>query len=198
MSGVPCKQLRAVTSVYKQLRAFASVFERARSRLVAFSRVWSRLVALLFFCSSNCMHLRAFASVCERVRARQVAFSRVWSRLVAFSRAYFFSCSGTFGRVLSSFFVIFRHSSSQNSFFGYGGQRAVAAAAGQGGQQFAAHGSGTGAGCASCHDIRFKLLCNCGRAAAALVRVANNCTAESGSLQFVVLPGVQPRLLCVK
>ena len=58
------------------------------------------------------MHLRAFASVCERVRARQVAFSRVWSRLVAFSRAYFFSCSGTFGRVLSSFLVILRHSSS--------------------------------------------------------------------------------------
>ena len=51
------------------------------------------------------MHLRAFASVCERVRARQVAFSRVWSqsRLVA----PFFSCSGTFGRVLS-FFVILR------------------------------------------------------------------------------------------
>ena len=36
-------------------------------------------------------------------------------------------------RHFSSFLVISRHSSSQNSFFGYGGQRAVAALAGQGG-----------------------------------------------------------------
>ncbi len=36
--AVPCKQLRAFTSVCMQLRAFASGFERARSRLVAFSR----------------------------------------------------------------------------------------------------------------------------------------------------------------
>ena len=121
-SAVPCKQLRAFTSVCMQLRAFASVFERARSRFVAFGRVSSRLVA----------------------------FRRVWSRLVAFSRANFFfrvwTRSGTFGRVLSSFFVILRHSSSQNGFFGYGGQRAVAAPAGQGGQQFAAHGSRAGRG----------------------------------------------------
>ena len=74
-SAVPCKQLRAFTSVCVQLRAFASGFERARSRFVAFSRVWSRLVAPIFF---------------FRVRTR----------------------SGTFGRVLSSFFVISRHSSS--------------------------------------------------------------------------------------
>ena len=52
------------------------------------------------------MQLRAFASV---LRARQVAFRT--RRLVAFSRAkLFFSCSGTFGRVLgvilSSFLVI--------------------------------------------------------------------------------------------
>ena len=106
------EQLRAFTSSYERLQAVTSVCERVRARQVAFSRVWSRLVALLFLCSSICMHLRAFASVCERVRARQVAFSRVWSRLVAFSRAYFFSCSGTFGRVLSSFLVILRHSSS--------------------------------------------------------------------------------------
>ena len=111
-SAVPCKQLRAFTSVCMQLRAFASVFERARSRFVAFRRVWSRLVAF----------------------SRANFFFRVWTR------------SGTFGRVLSSFFVIFRHSSSQNGFFGYGGQRAVAAPAGQGGQQFAAHGSRAGRG----------------------------------------------------
>ena len=79
------------------------------------------------------------------------------------------------------------------------GKRAVAAAAGQGGQQFAACGSpAPGAGCALCHDIRFKLVCNCGRAATALVRFANNCTTESGSLQFVVFPGVHPRFLCVR
>ena len=69
-------------------------------------------------CRCKCKQLRAFAS----------APSRVWSRLVAFSRAIFlFSCPGTFGRVLSylviscrilsSFFVISRHSSSQNLFF---------------------------------------------------------------------------------
>ena len=48
-SAVPCKQLRAFTSVCMRLRAFASGFERARSRFVAFSRVWSRLVAPIFF-----------------------------------------------------------------------------------------------------------------------------------------------------
>ncbi len=46
-----------------------------------------------------------------------------------------------------------------------------------------------GAGCASCHDIRFKLVCNWGRAAAALVRFANNCTTESGRLQLLGIPG---------
>ena len=113
--------------------------------------------------TSVCMQLRAFASArafasdYERLRARQVAFGRVWSRLVAFSRAiFFFLCPGTFGRVLSyrvvscrhfsSFLVISRHFSSflvPIFFFGYGGQRAVATLAGQGGQQFAAHCSRT-------------------------------------------------------
>ncbi len=87
--------------------------------------------------TSVCMQLRAFAS----------APSRVWSRLVAFSRAILlFLCPGTFGRVLSyrvvscrhssSFLVISRHFSSffvPIFFFGYGGQRAVATLAGQGG-----------------------------------------------------------------
>ena len=49
-----------------------------------------------------------------------------------------------------------------------------------------------GAGCASCHDIRFKLVCNCGRAAAAFVRVANNCTTALRSLQFLGVSGCIP------
>ena len=143
-SAVPCKQLRAFTSVCVQLRAFASVFERARSRLVAFSRVWSRLVAPIFF-----------------FRAR--------TRL------------GVFCRHFSSFLVILRHSSSQNGFFGNGGQRAFAAVAGQGGQQFAARGSpAQGAGWAKLHGIHLKSVCSCGRAAAALVRLAHKCTTRAG------------------
>ena len=66
-SAVPCKQLRAFTSVCVQLRAFASVFERARSRLVAFSRVWSRLVAPIFFsCSDTFGHVWACSFVIFR------------------------------------------------------------------------------------------------------------------------------------
>ena len=152
-SGVPCKQLRAFTSVCLQLRAFASVFERARSRFVAFSRVWSRLVAPIFF---------------FRVRTRSDTFGHVWA------------CS----------FVISRHFSSQNGFFGNGGQRAVAAAAGQGGQQFAARGSpAQGAGWAKWHGIHLKSVCSCGRAAAALVRVAHKCTTKAGRLQLLEIPG---------
>ena len=149
--------------------------------------------------TSVCERLRAVTSVCERIRARQVAFGRVWSRLVAFSRAIFFFVSGNVWacsiiscRILSSFFVIFRHFSSflvPIFFSGYGGQRAVAAPAGQGGQQFAAHGCRAGAGCASCHDIRFKLVCNCGRAAAAFVYVQHNCTTKLKSLQLLGIPG---------
>ena len=66
-SAVPCKQLRAFTSVCVQLRAFASVFERARSRFVAFSRVWSRLVAPIFFsCSDTFGHVWACSFVIFR------------------------------------------------------------------------------------------------------------------------------------
>ena len=151
-STVPCKQLRAFTSVCMQLRAFASGFERARSRFVA--------------------------------------FRRVSSRLVAFGRAKFFSCSDTFGHVWACSFVIFRHSSSQNGFFGYGGRRVVAAAAGQGGQQFAARGSpAQGAGWAKWHGIHLKSVCSCGRAAAALVRLAHKCTTKAGRLQLLGIPG---------
>ena len=49
-----------------------------------------------------------------------------------------------------------------------------------------------GAGCASCHDIHFKLVCNCGRAPAAFVRFANNCTTELRSLQFLGISGCIP------
>ena len=143
------------------------------------------------------MRLRAFASVFERARSRLVAFGRVWSRLVA---PIFFSCSDTFGHVwacsvvisrhFSSFLVISRHSSSQNSFFGNGGQRAVAAAAGQGGQQFAARGSpAQGAGWAKWPGIHLKSVCSCGTAAAALVRLAHKCTTKAGRLQLLGIPG---------
>ena len=98
--------------------------------------------------------------------------------------------SGTFGRVLSSFLVISRHSSSQNGFFGNGGQRVVAAPAGQGGQQFAARGSpAQGAGCEKWHGIHLKSVCSCGRAAAALVRLAHKCTTKAGRLQLLGIPG---------
>ncbi len=73
-SGVPCKQLRAFTSVCKQLRAFASVFERARSRFVAFRRVWSRLVAF------------SRANFFFRVRTRSGTFGRVLSSFLVISR----------------------------------------------------------------------------------------------------------------
>ena len=140
--------------------------------------------------ASVCVQLRAFASVFERARSRLVAFSRVWSRLVA---PIFFCVrtrSGTFGRVLSSFLVILRHSSSQNGFFGNGGQRVVAAPAGQGGQQFAARGSpAQGAGWAKWPGIHLKSVCSCGMAAAALVRLAHKCTTKAGRLQLLGIPG---------
>ena len=120
----------------------------------------------------------------ERLRAHQVAFGRVWSRLVAFSRAIFlFSCPGRFGRVLShlviscrilsSFFVISRHFSSffvPKSFFsGMAGNGRLRHWLGREGSFMLRMVPAPGAGCASCHDSHFKLVCNCGRAAAALV-----------------------------
>ena len=133
----------------------------------------------------------------ERLRACSSAPGRVWSRFVAFGRANFFfvfghvrARLGVFFRHFSSFLVILRHSSSQNSFFGYGGQRAVAAAAGQGGQQFAARGSpAQGAGWAKWPGIHLKSVCSCGRAAAALVRLAHKCTTKAGRLQLLGIPG---------
>ena len=143
------------------------------------------------------MQLRAFASGFERARSRFVAFRRVSSRLVAFSRANFFfvfghvrARLGVFFRHFSSFLVILRHSSSQNGFFGNGGQRVVAAAAGQGGQQFAARGSrAQGAGWEKWHGIHLKSVCSSGMAAAALVRLAHKCTTKAGRLQLLEIPG---------
>ena len=143
---------------------------------------------------SSYERLRTFAcsyerlrACCERARSRLVAFSRVWSRLVA---PIFFSCSDTFGHVRARLGVFFRHFSSQNGFFGNGGQRAVAAPAGQGGQQFAARGSpAQGAGWAKWHGIHLKSVCSCGRAAAALVRLAHKCTTKAGRLQLLEIPG---------
>ena len=152
-------------------------------------------------CASVSDHerLRAFASSYERLRANLGAPSRVWSRLVAFSRALFFfvsghvwACSIISCRILSSFFVIFRHFSSflvPIFFSGYGGQRAVAAPLGREGSRLLRVAPAAGAGCASCHDIRFKLVCNCGRAAAAFVYVQHNCTTRLKSLQLLGIPG---------
>ena len=153
-------------SSYERLRAFACSYERLRAGSSAPGRVWSRLVA----------------------------FGRVWSRLVApiffFVFGHVRARLGVFFRHFSSFFVIFRHSSSQNSFFGNGGQRVVAAPAGQGGQQFAARGSrAQGAGWAKWHGIHLKSVCSCGRAAAALVRLAHKCTTKAGRLQLLGIPG---------
>ena len=146
---VPWKWLRAFTSSYERLQAGTIVYERVRARRVAFRRVRSRQVArnTLFSCSGTFGRV-VFTSVFERARSRLVAFSRVWSRLVAPNFFFVFghvrARLGVFFRHFSSFLVIFRHSSSQNGFFGNGGQRVVAALAGQGGQQFAAHGSRAG------------------------------------------------------
>ena len=155
-SAVPCKQLRAFTSVCLQLRAFASVFERAKSRLVAFSRVWSRLVAPIFF----------------------FVFGHVRARL------------GVFFRHFSSFLVISRHSSSLNGFF------RVWRATGGCGIVWAGRSAvccawlpAQGAGCEKWHGIHLKSVCSCGRAAAALVRLAHKCTTKAGRLQLLGIPG---------
>ncbi len=185
---VPCKWLRAFTSIYERLRAFTSKYDSLRACSSAPGRVSSRFVASG---RAKCSFI-----VFGHVWARRV-YERVQARQVAFSRANFFfvfghvrARLGVFFRHFSSFLVILRHSSSQNGFFGNGGQRAVAAPAGQGGQQFAAHGSpAQGAGWAKWHGIHLKSVCSCGRAAAALVRLAHKCTTKAGRLQFLEIPG---------
>ena len=151
-SGVPCKQLRAFTSVCVQLRAFASVFERARSRLVAFSRVWSRLVAPIFF----------------------FVFGHVRARL------------GVFFRHFSSFFVILR---PKMAFSGMAGNGLLRHRLGREGSSLLRMVPAPGAGCVKWHGIHLKSVCSCGRAAAALVRLAHKCTTKAGRLQLLEIPG---------
>ena len=150
-------------------------------------------------CRCKCKQLRTFASAPSRVWSRLVAFSRVWSRRLVF----FFWCPGTFGRVLSylviscrilsSFFVIFSSFLviSRPKFFfpGMAGNGRLRLRLGREGSSLLRMVAAPGAGCASCHDIRFKLVCNCGRAAAVFVYVQHNCTAKSGSLQLLGIPG---------
>ena len=161
-STVPCKQLRAFTGVCMQLRAFASVFERARSRLVAFSRVWSRLVAPIFF----------------------FVFGHVRARL------------GVFFRHFSSFLVILRHFSSflvilrpKMVFSGMAGNGRLRHRLGREGSSLLRMVPAPGAGCVKWHGIHLKSVCSCGRAAAALVRLAHNCTTKAGRLQLLGIPG---------
>ncbi len=49
-----------------------------------------------------------------------------------------------------------------------------------------------GAGCVKCYDIHFKLVCNCGRAAAAFVSFPSYCTIRLRSLQFLDISGCIP------
>ena len=154
-------------------------------------------------CASVSDHerLRAFASSYERLRAYSSAPSRVWSRLVAFSRANFFfvfghvrTPSGTFGRVLSSFFVILRHSSSQIIFF-----RVWRATDGCG-----SGWAGRAAGCCAWlprrgQDVHHVMIFVSNWFATAagprlrwFIRLKNNCTTESGSLQFLEFTGGIP------
>ena len=158
-SAVPCKQLRAFTSVCLQLRAFASVFERARSRLVAFSRVWSRLVAPNFF------------FVFGHVRARSGVFCR---QFLVISRHF------------SSFFVpkwLFREWRATGCCgTGWAGRAAVCCA-------WLPRAGGRMGKMAWWHGIHLKSVCSCGMAAAALVRLAHKCTTKAGRLQLLGIPG---------
>ena len=170
MCSSVCERVRAFASVFEHLRACSSICERVR----AFASVFERLRA----CSSICERVRAFASVFERAKSRLVAlnffvFGHVWA-------------------CLSSFVVIFRHFSSflvpKGFFSGMAGNWRLRLRLGREGSSLLRMFPAPGTGCASCNDIRFKLVCNCGRAAAALVRLANNCTTEFRSLQVLEFP----------
>ena len=149
--------------MFEHLRVCSSVCERVRARQVAFGRVFERL--------------RACSSVCERVRARQVAFGR--AKFFVFGHVW--ACSVVIFRHFSSFLVISR---PKMVFPGMAGNGRLRLRLGREVSSLLRMFPAPGTGCASCNDIRFKLVCNCGRAAAALVRLANNCTTEYRSLQF--------------
>ena len=134
-----------------------------------------------FACSYE--RLRAFAKGFERARSRLVAFSRVWSR------QFFFRVrtrSGTFGRVLSSFLVIFR---PKMVFSGMAGNGRLRHRLGREGSSLLRMVPAPGAGCVKWHGIHLKSVCSCGRAAAAFVYVQHNCTTKSGRLQLLGIPG---------
>ena len=131
---------------------------------------------------SSYERLQADTSVCERVRARQVAFSRA-------NFLFFRARLGVFCRHLSSFVVIFR---PKIVFSGMEGNGRLRHWLGKGASSLLCLVPAAGAGCASCHDIRFKLVCNCGRAAAAFVYVPHNCTSILRSVQFHGISGCIP------
>ena len=130
-----------------------------------------------------CQQLRAFTSVCERAR----------SRLVAFSRANFFF---VFGHVWACSFVISRHFSSflvilrpKMAFSGMAGNGLLRQRLGREGSSLLRMVPAPGAGCVKWHGIHLKSVCSCGRAAAALVRLAHKCTTKAGRLQLLEIPG---------
>ena len=171
----------ASVSDHERLRAFASSYERLRAYSSAPSRVWSRLVA--------------FSRVYKfffRVRTRSGTFGHVWVRSGTFGHVRV--RLGTFGRVLSSFFVILRHSSSQIIFFWV---------------WRATDGCGSGwagraAGCCAWlprrgQDVHHVMIFVSNWFATAagprlrwFIRLKNNCTTESGSLQFLEFTGGIP------
>ena len=117
-------------------------------------------------------------------------FERARSRLVAFSRAKLFfrvrARLGVFCRHFPSFFV------PKWFFSGMAGNGRLRHRLAREGSSLLRMVPAAGAGCASCHDIRFKLVCNCGRAAAAFVYVPHNCTTILRSLQFHGISGCIP------
>ena len=134
-----------------------------------------------------CKQLRAFTCVCLQLRAFASGFERARSRLVA--PIFFF----VFGHVRARLGVFFRHFSSffvPKWFFrewratggcgsGWAGRSA----------DCCAWLPGPGGGWAKWHGIHLKSVYSCGRAAAAFVRFAHNCTTELGRLQFLKFPG---------
>ena len=126
----------------------------------------------------QCKQLRAFASV----------FGRAKSRLVAFSRAN----SLFFGHAWACFVVICVIFRPKIVFLGTAGNGRLRHCLGKGGNSLLRMVPAPGAGCASCHDIRFKLVCNCVRAGASFVYVPHNCTSILRSVQFHGISGCIP------
>ena len=181
---VPCKWLRAFTSIYERLRAFTSKYDSLRACSSAPGRVSSRFVA------SGRAKCSFF--VFGHVWARRV-YERVQARQVAFSRANFFF---VFGHVRARLGVFFRHFSSflvilrpKMAFSGMAGNGRLRQRLGREGSSLLRMVPAPGAGCVKWHGIHLKSVCSCGMAAAALVRLAHNCTTKAGRLQLLGIPG---------